>query len=86
MIEATITAEQLEKALAALREARERGYDKSVAVLCLVSAGRDIDECRLVTIGLLVRSGVYDFGRRTSADQCTRLQRSAAQRLADRLS
>lgn len=67
MIEATITLDELERAVALIEQAHAKGYTASVAVLSLVSGGRGITDCVLAVDGLLLTDGgIHDYGRQYS--------------------
>lgn len=81
MIEATITLDELKRAVALVEQAHAKGYTASVAVLALVSGGRGIADCVLVVDGLLLTDGgAHNYGRQYSTKNVADLTRSRVQR------
>lgn len=81
MIEATITLDELKRAVALVEQAHVKGYTASVAVLALVSGGRGIADCVLAVDGLLLTDGgIHNYGRQHSTRNVVDLARGRAQR------
>ena len=71
-MEVCITLAELEKALAALRDAKAHGLKHSLACLQLVQGGRRVDECLVAFNGVILRASATDpsknWGRGNPAD------------------
>lgn len=81
MIEATITLDELKRAVALIEQAHARGYTASVAVLALAAGGRGIEDCVLVADGLLLTDGgAHNYGRQSSTKNVADLSRDRARR------